>query len=70
LGTLLEGDANHDNMIDFTDFAILSINWLVFQTNGGYGSIVDFDRNGIINAADLYLLTANWLRSSPIEILP
>ena len=70
MGTLLEGDANQDNMIDFTDFATLSINWLVFKTNGGIDNRADFDRNGIINASDLYLLTTNWLRSSPIEILP
>jgi hypothetical protein len=70
LGTLLEGDANQDNMIDFADFAILSINWLIFKTNGGYDNRADFDRNGLINSADLYLLTANWLKRSPVEIQP
>ena len=70
LGTLLEGDANQDNIIDFTDFAVLSINWLIFKTNGGIDNRADFDRNGLINAADLYLLTTNWLKISPVEIQP
>ncbi len=70
LGILLEGDANQDNIIDFTDFAILSINWLGFSTNADYTVRSDLDRNGLINSADLYLLTTNWLKSSPIEISP
>jgi hypothetical protein len=73
LGTLLEGDANQDNMIDFADFAILAMNWLASNTNGGKDNRADFDRNGLINAADLYLLTTNWplggwLKTSPVEI--
>jgi hypothetical protein len=30
----------------------------------------DFDRSGHINAADLSLLAANWLMSSPVESDP
>jgi len=70
MGTLLEGDANQDNIINLYDLAILSMNWLASKANGGYDIRVDFDRNGLINAADLYLLAANWLRSSPVEITP
>jgi hypothetical protein len=70
LCTLLEGDANQDNIINLYDFAILSMSWLAFKAQVGYDTRTDFDRNGLINAADLYLLAANWLRSSPVEISP
>jgi len=70
LGTLLEGDANQDNVINLDDYAILSMCWLASESQPEYDVRADFDRNGLINAADLFLLAANWLRSSPIEILP
>lgn len=70
LGTLLEGDANQDNIVDFDDYAVLSACWLTSKDKAEYNAGVDFDRNGLINAADLSLLAANWLRTSPIEILP
>ncbi len=93
LCTLLEGDANQDNIINLYDFVILSMSWLASQTDlslvarlsslsaghltvepritsHGSRNLTDFDRNGIINAADLYLLVSNWLKSSPVEIPP
>lgn len=70
LGTLLEGNANQDNAIDLDDCAILSAAWLASKEQPQYDFRTDFDRNGLINAADLSLLAANWLRSSPIEIQP
>jgi hypothetical protein len=70
LGTLLEGDANNDNVVNFGDCAILSTCWLASKDLAKYDARTDFDRNGFINLADLCLLAANWLRSSPIEILP
>jgi len=70
MGTLLEGDANQDNIINLYDLAILSMCWLAPKAQADYDIRTDFDRNGLINAADLYLLAANWLRSSPVEIPP
>jgi hypothetical protein len=70
MGTLLEGDANHDNIINIKDYAILSNSWLTSQSQIRYDSTVDFDRNGMIDTADLYLLTSNWLGRSPVEITP
>ena len=70
LGTLLEGDANNDNVVNFGDCAILSTCWLVSKNLAKYDARTDFDHNGFINLADLCLLAANWLRSSPIEITP
>ena len=70
LGTLLEGNANGDNIINLNDYAILSMYWLTSEAQNEYDVRTDFDRNGLINAADLYLLADNWLRSSPVEIPP
>jgi len=68
LGTLLEGDANQDNTIDFEDYAIMSRCWLASQTQAEYDAMTDFDRNGLINISDLRLLSASWLSISPAEI--
>jgi len=68
IGTLLEGDANHDNTIDLGDCAVLSAAWLASKEQPQYNIRADFDRNGLINAADLSLLATNWLETSPVEI--
>jgi hypothetical protein len=70
LGTLLEGNANQDNIVNLDDYAILSMCWLVSKTQAEYDPMTDFDRNEFINTADLSLLAANWLSSSPVEIPP
>jgi hypothetical protein len=70
MGPLLEGNANRDNIINLDDFTILSMYWQASKEKGEYDIRVDFDRNGLINIADLYLLAVNWLKSSPIEIEP
>ena len=68
LGTLLEGDANEDNIVNFDDYAILSICWLASQTQAEFNAMTDFDRNKLINISDLHLLATNWLSISPVEI--
>ena len=70
LGTLLEGNANQDDAVDLDDYVVLSTCWLASTAKDEYDVRTDFDRNGLINAADLCLLAANWLRSSPVEISP
>ncbi len=68
MGTLLEGDANGDGIVDFDDFAILSVCWLVSKGQAKYDTRTDFDCNGFIDIADFSLLAAHWLRNSPVEI--
>jgi len=70
LGTLLEGDVNQDNIVDFDDYTVLSTCWLASKEQVEYNAGADFDRNGLINAADLSLFAADWLKTSPVEILP
>jgi hypothetical protein len=68
LGTLREGNASQDNIIDFGDYAILSMCWLASQSQAEFNAMTDFDRNGFINNSDLRLLAASWLSISPAEI--
>jgi hypothetical protein len=70
LGTLLEGNANQDNIVNFDDYAILAMCWQASKTQAEYNAMTDFDRNEFINMADLCLLAANWLSISPVEIMP
>ena len=70
LGTLLEGNANQDDIVNLDDYAILSMCWLASVAQAEYDDRTDFDRNGLINTADLSLLAANWLSSSPVEVPP
>jgi hypothetical protein len=68
MGTLLEGNANQDNIVNLEDYAILSNCWLASESSPDYDIKSDLDRNGLVNPADLYLLASNWLGSSPVEI--
>jgi len=68
MGTLLEGNADDNNVIDLKDFAILASAWLISSNVVAFDRRADFDRNRDVNTADLDLLTRNWLRSAPIEI--
>jgi hypothetical protein len=70
VGTLLEGDVNQDDIVDFDDYAFFSRCWLASETLPEYNVGCDFDRNGLVNSADLSLLAANWLKTSPVEITP
>ena len=70
LGTLLEGNANQDSIVNLDDYAILSRCWLAYQTQPEYNVRADFDRDGLVDAADVSLLAANWLRTSPVEHSP
>lgn len=68
LGTLLEGDAYTDGFVDFYDFSILGSAWSTSTTDAGFEKLTDFDRNGVIDMFDLFLITSNWLESSPVEV--
>ncbi len=70
MGTILEGNASVDHRIDLDDFAIFSMSWPASVSQAEYDVRADFDRNGQVNTADLFLLADNWLKNSPIEIMP
>jgi hypothetical protein len=56
--------------VNLEDYVILSRWWLSSKSQVQYDARADFDRNGLINVADLRLLAANWLRTSSAEVSP
>ncbi|MDP2916310.1 MAG: hypothetical protein Q8O16_00100, partial [Dehalococcoidia bacterium] len=68
LGTLLEGNANDNNVINITDFGILAVSYSKLQGDTGFDPRADFDRNGRVNITDFGLLAINYLKLSPIVV--
>jgi hypothetical protein len=69
MGTLLEGNANDDIIINISDFGVLAVSYMKTDGQPGYDARADFDRNGIINISDFGLLAVNYMKVSPINIL-
>lgn len=68
LGTLAEGNANNDLIVDLADVVQLSNAWMTLDEQAGYSILSDFDRNDQINLDDLLLLVSSWMLLSPIEL--
>ena len=67
-GTLLEGNANDDNMIMINDFGILAQAYGKLINQPGYDARTDFDRDGQIRITDFGLLALNYNKTAPVEI--
>jgi len=66
LRALVPGDANADFVVNENDLAILLQSWegdALFEHG-------DFDFNGLVDAADLALLLANWGRTGTLAVSP
>jgi uncharacterized protein YkwD len=59
-GTLLEGDAVADNVINVLDFSRMAHSYNQCAPNVGYMAQADFNNDNCINAQDVALLTANF----------
>ncbi|MFC2059551.1 CARDB domain-containing protein [Chloroflexota bacterium] len=70
MGTLLEGNANNNDIINIQDFGILSISFMKTAADPGYDPRADFDRNGIINISDFGLMAINFMETSPVTFTP
>ncbi|MCL0078809.1 hypothetical protein M1O56_03990 [Dehalococcoidia bacterium] len=68
MGTLLEGNANGDHLINMMDFSILAGSFGKAEGDEAFDKRADFDRNGIVNIADFSLLAGNFMSRSPVEI--
>ncbi|MCL0097951.1 hypothetical protein M1O19_05475 [Dehalococcoidia bacterium] len=68
MGTLLEGNANGDHVINMMDFSILVGSFGKAEGDEAFDRRADFDRNGIVNIADFSLLVDNFGKTSPVEI--
>jgi hypothetical protein len=62
LGTLWEGDANEDGIINIQDFSLLSARYGKYCGLAGYDLQVDFNDDCIVNIRDFSLLSSNYLR--------
>ncbi len=68
MGTLLEGNANDNDIINISDFGILALTFSKFVGDAGFDTRADFDRNGTVNISDFGLLAINFMKTSPVEI--
>jgi len=68
MGTLLEGDANGDGIINISDFGILAVAFVSTPSDSNWDARADFDRNGIVNISDFGLLAVNFMKTSPVEV--
>jgi len=66
MGIILEGDANLDGAIGGADFGGLIASYWATPTIGDWqNGVADFDKNGIVNALDYSLISANYFKESP-----
>jgi lysozyme family protein len=68
LGTLLEGNANNNNLINIQDFGLLATSYGKVTGDPLFSPMADFDRNGTVNIQDFGLLATNYLKIAPIEV--
>jgi hypothetical protein len=59
-GTLLEGDANNDDVIDINDFGLLSDAFGSVPSDANWDDRCDFNRDGVVNIYDYGLLADNF----------
>ena len=59
-GLLPEGDANGDNLVDLSDFSLLSTAFNTTSGGAGYNSAADFNNDGDVDISDFSLLSTNF----------
>ncbi len=67
MGTLFEGDANHDGVIDGADFDVIKTHYGTKEDEAGYERQADLNDDGIVNVLDFSLLSANFGLAGPRE---
>ncbi len=68
MGKLLEGDANDDNRVRITDFAILRNAYFTDEGGPGFDPRADFDEDNKIRIRDFALLRGNYFATGDIEV--
>ncbi|MCD6288858.1 MAG: hypothetical protein J7M34_00020 [Anaerolineae bacterium] len=68
LGTLLEGDADNDNRVRISDFAILRNAYFTNEGDSEFDPRADFDENNKIRIRDFALLRNNYFATGDIEV--
>jgi hypothetical protein len=60
LGTLVEGDANNDNVVSILDFSALAASFSKSSGAPGYNPSADFDQDGTVSMLDFSRLATNF----------
>lgn len=68
MGELHEGDANDDNRVRITDFAILRSAYFTDEGDPGFDPRADFDEDNRIRITDFALLRMNYFQDGDIEV--
>ncbi|MDH7489745.1 MAG: SdrD B-like domain-containing protein, partial [Anaerolineae bacterium] len=69
LGTLKEGDATQDNVVDVTDFARLKASFFKSKGEAGYDNLVDFNEDGTVDVTDFALLRSSfWQTGGDVNV--
>ncbi len=70
MGTLLEGDANADNIVDIVDFARLRMSYFLESgVDAGFNPTADFDESDFIDILDFGLLRGNYFAEGDIPVV-
>ena len=68
MGTLLEGDADDDNRVRASDFALLRAAYFTAAGDPAFDPRTDFDEDDRIRASDFALLRGNYFKSGDVEV--
>jgi hypothetical protein len=68
MGTLYEGDANADNVVNILDFARLRNSYFLDEGMPGFDPTADFDENNTINILDFGLLRGSYFMEGDIPV--
>jgi hypothetical protein len=66
LGTLPEGDADGNNVVNLTDFSTLAATFGKQAGGAGYDGRADFNGDGIVNLTDFSLLASNFGKAGAV----
>ena len=66
-GSLAEGDADGNEVVNRQDYDILRSAFGTCMGDEGFDTRADFDRSGCVGLSDLGLLSINFMRGSPTE---
>ena len=67
MGTMLEGDANDNDVVDAVDFSLLRTHYA--EVCPACDDRVDFSENGTVDAVDFSLLLTNYTKGGPVTTL-
>ncbi|MCK6578695.1 MAG: S8 family serine peptidase [Anaerolineae bacterium] len=62
-GTLKEGDANDNNVVNISDFSLLASAFGSWVGQPGYNAAADFNGDSIVNISDFSILASNFAQS-------